>query len=62
MSNNTIEEHIDNLIEKSLNKLNINEKKKREVETIPDNVDAFNTALHQYLEIEEEVKVLLTCY
>jgi len=58
-SNNTIEEHIDNLIEKSLNKLNINENKEK-VETIPDNVDAFNTALHQYLEIEEEVKVLLS--
>ena len=33
---------------------------KEKVETIPDNVDAFNTALHQYLEIEEEVKVLLS--
>jgi hypothetical protein len=58
--NNTVEEHIDDLIEKSLQKMNIIENKKNETETIPNNVDAFNTALHQYLEIEEEVKVLLT--
>ena len=30
------------------------------VNAMKNNVDAFNTALHQYLEIEEEVKVLLT--
>ena len=58
-----VEEHIDNLIETSLQKLNITgTKNENNEENNTDDVDGFNTALHQYLEIEEEVKVLLTCY
>jgi hypothetical protein len=57
-----VEQHIDNLIENSLQKLNITGTKNEHTEekNTPSNVDGFNTALHQYLEIEEEVKVLLT--
>lgn len=57
-----VEQHIDNLIENSLQKLNITGTKNEhneEKNTLVD-VNGFNTALHQYLEIEEEVKVLLT--
>ena len=57
-----VEQHIDNLIENSLQKLNITgtkNKNNEENNTLVD-VNGFNTALHQYLEIEEEVKVLLT--
>ena len=57
-----VEQHIDNLIETSLQKLNITGTKNEnnEEKQTPADVDGFNTALHQYLEIEEEVKVLLT--
>jgi len=57
-----VEQHIDNLIETSLQKLNITGTKNEnnEEKQKPADVDGFNTALHQYLEIEEEVKVLLT--
>ena len=57
-----VEQHIDNLIENSLQKLNITGTKNEhnEEKNTPSDVDGFNTALHQYLEIEEEVKVLLT--
>ena len=65
-----VEQHIDNLIENSLKKLNIanntnnknntNNTNNDETQTITTtNVDGFNTALHHYLEIEEEIKVLL---
>tara|TARA_Y100000389_G_C17441456_1_gene508825 strand:+ start:146 stop:691 length:546 start_codon:yes stop_codon:yes gene_type:complete len=57
-----VEQHIDHLIETSLQKLNITGTKneKNEDSNTPADVDGFNTALHQYLEIEEEIKVLLT--
>jgi len=56
-----VEQHIDNLIENSLQKLNIsNNKNDDEKQNGPKDVDGFNTALHQYLEVEDEIKVLLT--
>ena len=55
-----VEQHIDNLIENSLKKLNITgNNNDNETQNTPTDVDGFNTALHQYLEIEEEIKVLL---
>ena len=52
-----VEQHIDHLIETSLQKLNITGTKneKNEESNTPADVDGFNTALHQYLEIEEEI-------
>lgn len=56
-----VEQHIDSLIENSLKKFNITDTKNKNEEetTTPADVDGFNTALHHYLEIEEEIKVLL---
>ena len=77
-----IESQIDNLIDRSIENMNMNiqhgEASQEETQVEPQetstsdsntnnsdiniatNIEGFNTALHQYLEIEEEVKVLLT--
>lgn len=66
----TIETKIDNLIEKTMQSLNINtinspsetsdaNDEANTIALMSNNIEGFNTALHQYLEIEEEIKVLL---
>jgi len=83
-----VESQIDNLIDRSIENMNIQDRENAEEDTqdetqemqetgtndtntntntntnnsdinIATNIEGFNTALHQYLEIEEEVKVLL---
>lgn len=49
------ETQIDNLISKSTENMDTNTNSV----IVTNNVEGFNTALHQYLEIEEEIKVLL---
>ena len=63
----TIENHIDTLIEESIKNItqdkhkskNGNETNETNEPIIHNNIEGFNIALHQYLELEEEIKVLL---
>lgn len=70
----SVEQKIDTLIEESIqnmanidnsnsettqNSSNIVEENNTNTNTIATNIEGFNTALHQYLEIEEEIKLLL---
>ena len=58
MSSDNVEQQIDHLISKTTQ--DIKEDTTSNTETnIETNIEGFNTALHQYLEIEEEIKVLL---
>ena len=54
-STDSTELQIDNLISKSTENMDTN----INAVIVTNNVEGFNTALHQYLEIEEEIKVLL---
>ena len=68
MTDVNIEQQIDNLIKTTTQDIkdddintaesNIAESNTEE-SNIENNIEGFNTALHQYLEIEEEIKVLL---
>ena len=64
MSNtdDNIEQQIDSLISSTTQDMESNNTANTETNTgtnIETNIEGFNTALHQYLEIEEEIKVLL---
>jgi len=58
----TIENHIDTLIEESIKNIKQetnNQSSENSEPIVHNNVEGFNAALHQYLELEEEIKVLL---
>ena len=75
MNPDSVEAQIDTLIETSIQKMSnssnssnsnravsvdsIDNNEANNISTLANNVEGFNTALHQYLEIEEEIKVLL---